>query len=86
VDTGRCEPEDRGRSSGTAAIAFRDVVRDPPFALELEELLPHRLARKLQHASELRDGRHAAVLELRQDRTTAVRELGERNGLLLSIW
>jgi hypothetical protein len=78
------ELEDGGGTTRTVAIASRDVVGDPPFALELEELLPDRFTRKVQHTSEFRDGGDPAILQFRQNRATAVRELGERNEALLS--
>ena len=64
-----------GTPRAAAFIAAGHARLDPSFALELQELLPHRLARELQLIGELRDRRWALALECEKDGAAAVGKL-----------
>jgi len=74
------ELEERRGPSGTVLIPGRAGRLDKSLMLQLQKLLPDRFGRQLQGAGELRDGGPAAALQLRENRTPAFGQLGERNG------
>ena len=64
----------RRRAACAPAIARpRDSRLEPAFALQLQELLPHRFARQLQLLSELCNRRRALALERDENRAATVR-------------
>ena len=74
----------RGTAGAAALRGSRDARLDPAFALKLQQLLAHSLARELKFIGELGDGRRTLALEGEQDRATAVGELVNGNDGSLS--
>src|SRR5204862_8353159 len=62
-----------------ALLAARDPRLHPPFALQLQQLLPHRFAGELQQLGELRDGGGALRLQRDENRAAAIGQLVDGN-------
>ena len=83
--TGLTQTIDRGWASGARTlIASFDASLDPAVAMQLQQLLTHRFAGQSELVCELRDRGRTALLQSREDRAPAIRQLFDReNGYLL---
>jgi hypothetical protein len=75
-----------GTPCATALRRSRNLGLDPSLALQLKQLLPHRLTSELELIGELRDGGGPLALQRDENRAAAIGQLvdADDGGLLRS--